>query len=104
GKGLSYFIGDLLDIFGANVVAHISRLSQSASNISLDRVFSPTFTTLSSLSQKVTGIRLITFGEALERDYVVIGVQGGGLRNGLTEVERSALTRKNYRYASLHSL
>ncbi|WP_439885731.1 hypothetical protein ACTACK_11875 [Pseudomonas syringae] len=104
GKGLSYFIGDLLDIFGANVVAHISRLSQSASNISLDRVFSPTFTTLSSLSKKMAGIRLITFGEALERDYVVIGVQGGGLRNGLTEVERSALTRKNYRYASLHSL
>ncbi|WP_122852877.1 hypothetical protein [Pseudomonas viridiflava] len=104
GKGLSYFIGDLLDIFGASVVAHISRLSQSASNISLDRVFSPTFTTLSSLSKKMAGIRLITFGEALERDYVVIGVQGGGLRNGLTEVERSALTRKNYRYASLHSL
>ncbi|MEE5079902.1 hypothetical protein V2K58_10280 [Pseudomonas alliivorans] len=104
GKGLSYFIGDLLDIFGASVVAHISRLSQSASNISLDRVFAPTFNTLSSLSKKMAGIRLITFGEALERDYVVIGVQGGGLRNGLTEVERSALTRKNYRYASLHSL
>ncbi|MEE4671573.1 hypothetical protein V2L05_20310 [Pseudomonas alliivorans] len=104
GKGLSYFIGDLLDIFGAGVVAHISRLSQSASNINLDRVFAPTFNTLSSLSKKMAGIRLITFGEALERDYVVIGVQGGGLRNGLTEVERSALTRKNYRYASLHSL
>ncbi|QHF04255.1 hypothetical protein N015_18300 [Pseudomonas asturiensis] len=104
GKGLSYFIGDLLDILGASVVAHISRLSQSASNIKLDRVFAPTFNTLSNLSKKMAGIRLTTFGEALERDYVVIGVQGGGLSNGLTKVERSALTRKNYRYASLHSL
>ncbi|WP_163021252.1 hypothetical protein, partial [Pseudomonas viridiflava] len=103
GKGLSYFIGGLMDILRGNGVAYISRLSQSASNISLDRVFSPTFTTLSSLSKKMAGIRLITFGEALERDYVVIGVQGGGLRKGLTEVELSALTRKNYRYASLHS-
>ncbi|GFM77725.1 hypothetical protein PSCICM_35440 [Pseudomonas cichorii] len=103
GKTFAYFMGDLLDIFGASVVAQISRQANSASKIKLDRLFAPTFTTLAALSTKMTGIRLMPMDEALDRDYVVIGVQGAGLRRGLTHSERAELTRKNYRYATLHS-
>ncbi len=101
-KSFAFFMGDLLDIFGASVVAQISRLANSASKIKLDRLFAPTFTTLAALSKKMTGIRLMPMDEALGRDYVVIGVQGAGLRRGLTNSERAELTRKNYRYATLH--
>ncbi|AHF68282.1 MULTISPECIES: hypothetical protein [Pseudomonas syringae group] len=103
GKTFAYFMGDLLDIFGASVVAQLSRLSNSSIKIKLDRLFTPTFNTLSTLSTKMAGIRLMPMGEALAGNYVVIGVQGPGLRRGLTDSERSELTRKNYRYATLHS-
>ncbi|MBX8517033.1 hypothetical protein K5D69_20345 [Pseudomonas cichorii] len=103
GKTFSYFMGDLLDIFGASVVAQLSRLSNSSLKIKLDRLFMPTFNTLSTLSVKMTNIRLMPMGEALAGNYVVIGVHGAGLRRGLTDSERSELTRKNYRYASLHN-
>ncbi|MBX8549949.1 hypothetical protein K5D68_10170 [Pseudomonas cichorii] len=103
GKTFAYFMGDLLDIFGASVVAQLSRLSNSSIKIKLDRLFTPTFNTLSALSTKMAGIRLMPMGEALAGNYVVIGVQGPGLRRGLTDSERSELTRKNYRYATLHS-
>ncbi|MBX8511598.1 hypothetical protein K5D34_18090 [Pseudomonas cichorii] len=103
GKTFAYFMGDLLDIFGASVVAQLSRLSNSSIKIKLDRLFMPTFNTLSALSTKMAGIRLMPMGEALAGNYVVIGVQGPGLRRGLTDSERSELTRKNYRYATLHS-
>ncbi|MBX8491282.1 hypothetical protein K5D42_15610 [Pseudomonas cichorii] len=103
GKTFAYFMGDLLDIFGASVVAQLSRLSNSSIQIKLDRLFTPTFNTLSALSTKMAGIRLMPMGEALAGNYVVIGVQGPGLRRGLTDSERSELTRKNYRYATLHS-
>ncbi|RMQ50098.1 hypothetical protein ALQ04_05428 [Pseudomonas cichorii] len=102
-KSFAYFMGDLLDIFGASVVAQISRLSSSASKIKLDRLFTPTFTTLSALSKKMVGIRLMPMGEALAKELVVIGIHGAGLRRGLTNTERAELTRKNYRYATLHS-
>ncbi|MBX8592803.1 hypothetical protein K5D56_25860 [Pseudomonas cichorii] len=103
GKTFAYFMGDLLDIFGASVVAQLSRLSNSSIKIKLDRLFTPTFNTLSALSTKMAGIRLMPMGEAMAGNYVVIGVQGPGLNRGLTDSERSELTRKNYRYASLHS-
>ncbi|MFJ4145847.1 hypothetical protein [Pseudomonas sp. NPDC089734] len=101
-KSFAYFMGDLLDIFGASVVTQISRLSNSASNIRLDRLFTPTFTTLSALSKKMAGIRLMPMGAALSKDYVILGVEGAGLRGGLTGTERAELTRKHYRYATLH--
>ncbi|MCD5996078.1 hypothetical protein KDX38_20975 [Pseudomonas sp. CDFA 602] len=104
GKSFAYFMGDLLDILGASVVAQLSRLAQDAQNIKLDRVFAPSFKTLSALSRKLVGVRLTTFGDAMDQGFTVIGVQGGGLSNGLTQTERAELTRKNYRYASLHSL
>ncbi|MFJ2467094.1 hypothetical protein [Pseudomonas sp. NPDC087615] len=102
GKGFAYFLADLLDNFGASVVAQIGRLSQNASKIQLDRLFSPTFVTLAALSPKMAEIKLMPQGQALAQDFVVIGVQGAGLRGGLTDVERQALTRKSYRYATLH--
>jgi len=104
GKSFAYFMGDLLDILGASVVAQLSRLAQDAQNIKLDRVFAPSFKTLSALSRKLVGVQLTTFGDAMDQGFTVIGVQGGGLSNGLTQTERAELTRKNYRYASLHSL
>lgn len=103
GKGFIYFLADLFDNFGASVVAQISRISQDASKIQLDRIFTPAFSTLSALLPKVATIKLMQQGQALAQDYVVIGVQGAGLRGGLTEVERQALTRKSYRYATLHN-
>ncbi|QAY83358.1 hypothetical protein [Pseudomonas arsenicoxydans] len=102
GKGFAYFLADLLDNFGASVVAQIGRLSQDASKIQLDRLFSPTFVTLTALSPKMAEIKLMPRGQALAQNYVVIGVEGAGLRGGLTDVERQALTRKSYRYATLH--
>lgn len=102
GKGFAYFLADLLDNFGASVVAQIGRLSQEASAIQLDRLFTPTFVTMAALSPKMAEIKLMPQGQALAQNYVIIGVQGGGLRGGLTDVERQALTRKSYRYATLH--
>ena len=102
GKGFAYFLADLLDNFGASVVAQIGRLSQDASKIQLDRLFSPTFVTLAALSPKMAEIKLMPQGQALAQNYVVVGVEGAGLRGGLTDVERQALTRKSYRYATLH--
>ncbi|HCR1219922.1 TPA: hypothetical protein ONA18_005666 [Pseudomonas aeruginosa] len=98
GKSLAYFLGDLLDIFGATVVEQLGRLSQGATQIQLDRLFAPTFNTLSALSVKMKGIRLLPDGQ-VPLDMVVVGVRGAGLRNGLTEVERQELTRKSYRRA-----
>ncbi|WP_457931709.1 hypothetical protein ACT51I_27260 [Pseudomonas aeruginosa] len=98
GKSLAYFLGDLLDIFGATVVEQLGRLSQGATQIQLDRLFAPTFNTLSALSVKMKGIRLLPGGQ-VPLDMVVVGVRGAGLRNGLTEVERQELTRKSYRRA-----
>lgn len=98
GKSLAYFLGDLLDIFGASVVEQLGRLSQGATQIQLDRLFAPTFNTLSALSVKMKGIRLLPDGQ-VPLDMVVVGVRGAGLRNGLTEVERQELTRKSYRRA-----
>ncbi|KAE9641696.1 hypothetical protein EJA70_21285 [Pseudomonas sp. PB103] len=103
GKGFAYFLADLLDNFGASVVAQIGRLSQNASKIQFDRLFSPTLVTLAALSPKINEIKLMPYGQALAQEYVVIGVQGAGLRGGLTDVERQALTRKSYRYATLHN-
>ncbi|MBK5525498.1 hypothetical protein JFT91_25480 [Pseudomonas sp. TH08] len=103
GKSFVYFLADLFDNFGASVVAQISRLSQDASKIQLDRIFTPTFSTLSALLPKISTIKLMQQGQALAQDYVIIGVQGAGLRRGLTESERQALTRKSYRYATLHN-
>ncbi|HBO3288746.1 TPA: hypothetical protein L4S14_000978 [Pseudomonas aeruginosa] len=98
GKSLAYFLGDLLDIFGASVVEQLGRLSQGATQIQLDRLFAPTFNTLSALSVKMKGIRLLPDGQ-VPLDMVVVGVRGAGLRNGLTEVERQELRRKSYRRA-----
>ncbi|MBN0252275.1 hypothetical protein JTL41_33335, partial [Pseudomonas aeruginosa] len=90
GKSLAYFLGDLLDVFGASVVEQLGRLSQGATQIQLDRLFAPTFNTLSALSVKMKGIRLLPDGQ-VPLDMVVVGVRGAGLRNGLTEVERQEL-------------
>jgi hypothetical protein len=38
-------------------------------------------------------IKLMPQGQALAQNYVVVGVEGAGLRGGLTDVERQALTR-----------
>ncbi|EOG2037347.1 hypothetical protein FA366_04480 [Pseudomonas aeruginosa] len=98
GKSLAYFLGDLLDVFGASVVEQLGRLSQGATQIQLDRLFAPTFNTLSALSVKMKGIRLLPDSQ-VPLDMVVVGVRGAGLRNGLTEVERQELRRKSYRRA-----
>ncbi|MGA4816303.1 hypothetical protein ACPA9J_19480 [Pseudomonas aeruginosa] len=82
-------------MFGASVVEQLGRLSQGATQIQLDRLFAPTFNTLSALSVKMKGIRLLPDSQ-VPLDMVVVGVRGAGLRNGLTEVERQELRRKSY--------
>ncbi|WP_459594923.1 hypothetical protein, partial [Enterobacter hormaechei] len=78
GKSLAYFLGDLLDVFGASVVEQLGRLSQGATQIQLDRLFAPTFNTLSALSVKMKGIRLLPDSQ-VPLDMVVVGVRGAGL-------------------------
>lgn len=100
-KSVAYFLSDLMDIFGHSVIAHITRLGQASSRIYLDRLFAPAFNTLQALSVKMKGIQLLPAGD-IPVGMVIVGVDGAGLRTGLTDFERHEITRRSYRRAIIH--
>lgn len=101
-KNMTALVGDFMDLFGTAVGTQLNRLSVSLVNIELSRLFTPAFGVLEKLSPSWKGLKLMPKGDATAQGWVILGVEGAGLRHGLTLEERRTLTRKNYRYATLH--
>lgn len=101
-KNMTALVGDFMDLFATAVGTQLNRLSASLVNIELSRLFAPAFGVLEKLSPSWKGLKLMPKGDATAQGWVILGVEGAGLRHGLTLEERRTLTRKNYRYATLH--
>ncbi|KFX71216.1 hypothetical protein TMS3_0104590 [Pseudomonas taeanensis MS-3] len=101
-KNMTALVGDFMDLFATAVGTQLNRLSASLVNIELSRLFAPAFGVLEKLSPSWKGLKLMPKGDATAQGWVILGVEGAGLRHGLTVEERRTLTRKNYRYATLH--
>lgn len=101
-KSMTALVGEFMDLFATAVGTQLNRLSGSLVNIELPRLFAPSFGILENLSPSWRGLKLMSKGEATAQGWVILGVEGAGLRHGLTAEERRTLTRKNYRYATLH--
>ena len=100
--GMTGLISELMDTFATAVATQLNRLSGSLVNIELSRLFAPAFGVFSHLSPSWEGLKLIPKNTATAQGWVILGVEGAGLRYGLTVTERRTLTQKHYRYASLH--
>lgn len=100
-RGIWSMADDLFNTFITGVSAHIARMHDQLEVIVLQRIFSSSFNTLHQLVHNWQGIELVSQAEARARGLVILGVYGGGLRNGLTPDERRRLTRSNYQYANL---
>src|SRR5690606_23101971 len=101
-KSMTALVGEFMDLFATAVGTQLNRLIGSLVNIELPRLFAPSFGILENLSPSWRGLKLMSKGEATAQGWVILGVEGAGLRHGLTAEERRTLTRKNYRYATLH--
>ena len=101
-KNMTALVGDFMDLFATAVGTQLNRLSASLVNIELSRLFAPAFGVLEKLSPSWKGLKLMPKGDATAQGWVILGVEGAGLKHGLTMEERRTLTRKNYRYATLH--
>lgn len=101
-KNMTALIGDFMDILGIAVATQLERLADSLVNIELHRLFAPAFGVLEKLSPSWKGLELMLKGDVAARGWVILGVEGAGLKHGLTVEERRTLTRKSYRYATLH--
>lgn len=99
-KAASFFITDILDNFTVATFAHISRLLNLSTLPDIERLIGPALTTVTQLSKRLADLKIMSVSEALEKGYAPIGLEGGGLRNGLTDSERKLLNRKSYIYAS----
>lgn len=100
-RGIWSMADDLFNTFITGVSAHIARMHDQLEVIVLQRIFSHSFNTLHQLVHNWQGIELVSQADAKARGMVILGVSGGGLRNGLTPDERRRLTRNNYQYANL---
>ena len=105
-KNLHALIGDLMDTFSMAVLTQVQRLNAADVTVAIqyNRLFAPTLSVLDKLSPSWHGVQLVTEVEAQASNLRIIGVEGDGLRNGLTAVERAAITRKNYLYMNVTSL
>lgn len=97
--GIDELFGDFVRST-ALAIKEISR-SEKLTQVQLDRLFAPGFGLLKQLHSQAAGLQLITQGEALSQNMVVLGVHGAGLSFGLTPAERQTLTRESYLYANL---
>src|SRR3990167_7067049 len=97
--GIDELLGDF--IRSSALVLKSVEQSEKLTQIKLDRLFAPSFNLIKQMHSQAAGLKLITQGEALSQDLVVLGVHGGGLSFGLTPAERQTLTRENYLYANL---
>lgn len=107
-KGLAYknlhaLIGDFMDTFSMAVLAQVQRLNNANITVAIEfrRLFAPTLGVLEKLSPSWRGVQLVTESQAQASNLRILGVQGEGLRNGLTAAERATITRKNYLYVNV---
>lgn len=102
-KNLHALIGDFVDTFSVAVLSQVQRLSAADVTIAiqLNRLFGPTLGVLEKLSSSWHGVQLVTEPQAQASNLRIIGIQGKGLKNGLTTSERTAITRKNYLLANI---
>ncbi|MCQ4256934.1 hypothetical protein [Stutzerimonas stutzeri] len=100
-KNLHALIGDFMDTFSVAVLTQVQRLNAAEVTVAIqfNRLFGPTLGVLDRLSPSWHGVQLVTESQAT--NLRIIGIQGEGLRNGLTASERLALTRKNYLFANI---
>jgi len=103
GQNLMLAMDELLNHVAMASALAVKRISESTSvtQVQLHRSFAPTFDVLKNLHSQAKGLKLLTQGEALAKNMVVLGVHGDGFSFGITAAERITLTRDNYLYASL---
>lgn len=104
-KNLHALIGDFMDTFSIAVLTQVQRLNDAQVTVAIEfrRLFAPTLNVLDKLSPSWHGIQLVTEAQAQASNLRILGIQGEGLRNGLTATERAAITRKNYLYMNVTS-
>ncbi len=104
-KNLHSLIDDFTTTFSMAVLTQIQRLNAAEVTVAIqfNRLFAPTLGVLDKLSPSWHGVQLVTEPQAKAANLRIIGVEGEGLRNGLTATERAALTRKNYLYMNVTS-
>jgi hypothetical protein len=102
-KNMHGLIGDFMDTFSMAVLTQLKRLNRANVVVPLEfhRLYAPTLGLVGKLSPSWRGVQLVTEKEAHAANLRIIGIQGEGLRNGLTVAERMALTRQNYLYANI---
>ncbi len=101
-KNMTALVGDFMDLFATAVGTQLNRVGASLVNIELHRLFAPAFGVFERLSPSWKGLTLVSRADANTQGLVILGVEGAGLSHGLTAEERRTLTRRNYRYATLH--
>lgn len=102
-KNLHALIDDFMTTFSMSVLTQVQRLNAAEVTVAIqfNRLFAPTLGVLDKLSPSWHGVQLVTEAQAKASNLRIIGVEGEGLRNGLTATERVALTRKNYLYMNV---
>ena len=104
-KNLHALIDDFTTTFALAVLTQVQRLNAANVTVAIqfNRLFGPTLAVLDKLSPNWHGIQLVTESQARASNLRILGVQGEGLRNGLTVSERAAITRKNYLYLNINN-
>ncbi|MBA1185572.1 hypothetical protein [Stutzerimonas nitrititolerans] len=102
-KNLHALIDDFTTTFSMAVLTQVQRLNTAEVTVAIqfNRLFAPTLGVLDKLSPSWHGVQLVTEAQAKAANLRIIGVEGEGLRNGLTATERAAITRKNYLYMNV---
>ncbi|WP_313210542.1 hypothetical protein [Stutzerimonas nitrititolerans] len=102
-KNLHALIDDFMTTFSMAVLTQVQRLQTAEVTVAIqfNRLFAPTLGVLDKLSPSWHGVQLVTEAQAQASNLRIIGVEGEGLRNGLTATERAAITRKNYLYMNV---
>ncbi|WP_417312931.1 hypothetical protein [Ectopseudomonas khazarica] len=102
-KNLHALIDDFMTTFAQAVMTQAKRLSDANVTVAIqfNRLFGQTLGVLDKLSPSWKGVQLVTEAEAKALNLRIIGIEGNGLKNGLTTSERVALTRKNYLFANI---
>lgn len=103
-KNLHALVDDFTTTFALAVLTQAQRLSAANVTVAIqfNRLFGPTLSVLDKLSPSWRGIQLVTESQAEASNLRILGVHGEGLRNGLTALERAAITRKNYLYLNIN--
>lgn len=105
------YIGQNVSLAIDELAAHIAHAtatvakqvaeSKNVTQVEMVRVFGPSFTFANKFASKAKNLKLITQGEALGKDLVVLGIHGAGLSFGISPDERTTFTRKNFLVANL---